>query len=253
MGFVWITFATENNIDGDIDYLAQEISRSGQRTRLHPLFPDEDDKIDRLMPAFLGRPDQSDAWILYGSAESLRGDRPNRLSRVVEQAVAKRGDFPRIGLFTNAEALAMGQQIPLTTRLFVDDPEWRSRLGAALGADLQSAFSNEAGLPPYVAKLQPLESGPFRYTFEFRPKMKRWDPVLFAILPEERSRVAPEIQNNPYEEGFSDDAEWYFLRGGTPATPQNSYVVAMKDLPTRLAFGQEGADEVVVLNIRPPN
>ncbi|HYI93236.1 MAG TPA: hypothetical protein VEX68_06810 [Bryobacteraceae bacterium] len=253
MGFVWITFATENNIDGDIDYLAQEISRSGLRTRLHPLFPGEDDKIDRLMPAFLGRPDQCDAWILYASAESLGGDRIDKLRRVVEHAEAQRAGFPRIGLPTNADTLAKAEQISLSSRIFVDDPEWRGRLSAALGADLPGVASNQTGLPPYVAKLQPLEKGPFRYTFEFRPKMKRWDPVLFAILPEERSLVAPEIQNHPYEEGFSDDAEWYFLRGQVPATPQNSYVVAMKGLPTRLAFGQEGADEVVVLNMRPPN
>ena len=47
MGTVWITFATEDNVDGDVDYLAQEISRGGMRTRQHPLFVGEDDKIDR--------------------------------------------------------------------------------------------------------------------------------------------------------------------------------------------------------------
>jgi hypothetical protein len=83
--------------------------------------------------------------------------------------------------------------------------------------------------------------------------MGRWDPVLFAILPEERARVAPVIRDLPYEEGFSDDAEWYFLLGRTPATPQSSYVVEMQGLPSRLAFGQEGADEVVILNMRPPS
>jgi hypothetical protein len=253
MGAVWITFATENNVDGDIDYLAQEISRTGLRTRLHPLFPGEDDKIERLMPAFLTRPDQSDAWILYGSEELLKGDRLQKISRVVQRAIEERGAFPRIGLFTNAGEFTKAEPIALTDKVFVDDPEWRSRLGRALGIDLQNGAASDTGLPPYVAKLHPTTGEPFRYTFEFRPKMERWDSVLFAILPEERARVAPEIQNQPYEEGFSEDGEWYFLVGRTPATPRNSYVVAMKDLPTRLAFGQEGTDEVVILNIRPPN
>ena len=80
MGTVWITFATEDNVDGDVDYLAQEIGRTGLRTRQHPMFPGEDDKIDRLMPAFLSRPDQCDAWILYASGRTLEGGRLERIA-----------------------------------------------------------------------------------------------------------------------------------------------------------------------------
>ncbi len=76
MGTVWITFATENNVDGDVDYLAQEIGRCGLRTRMHPMFPGEDEKIDRPDTRFLSRPEQSDAWILYASSEGLPEGRP---------------------------------------------------------------------------------------------------------------------------------------------------------------------------------
>ena len=217
MGFVWITFATENNVDGDIDYLAQEISRSGPRTRLHPLFPGEDDKIDRLMPAFLGRPDQSDAWIVYGSAESLRGDRADKLRRIVEQAVAKRGDFPRIGLFTNAEALATGEQIPLTTRLFVDDPEWRSRLGSGpryRSSERRLKWSRVATICSKAAAF-----GIRAVSLHFRVPSQ--DETLGSsplrdIARGTVPRSSRRYRINPYEEGFSDDAEWYFLRGELP-------------------------------------
>src|SRR3954447_5674123 len=99
MATVWITFATEDNVDGDIDYLAQEISRCGWKTRMHPMFPGEDEKIDRLMPAFLARPEQSDAWILYGSTIALGGGRAARIEGAIARALAARGEFPAVGLF----------------------------------------------------------------------------------------------------------------------------------------------------------
>ncbi len=80
------------------------------------------------------------------------------------------------------------------------------RLGEALNCDLSS--TNDDGLPPYVAKLRSeLPAVPF--SFECRPKMGRWDSFLFAILPEEKARVSPQIASSEFEEGFSEDAEWY--------------------------------------------
>jgi hypothetical protein len=251
MGTVWITFATENNIDGDIDYLAQEIGHCGLRTRMHPMFPGEDEKIDRLMPAFLARPEQSDAWILYASPEGLPDGRVDRIQAAAIRALESRQGFPVIGIFTSAQAAASASAIRFTHVLFADDPEWRRRLGEALGCDLSS--TNDEGLPSYVAKLHSEAPDPYRYSFECRPKMGRWESFLFAILPEEKARVAPQIASGEFEEGFSDDAEWYFQVARTPATPLDSQVVLMKDTPTRMAFGQEGTDEVVILNMRPKN
>ena len=65
--------------------------------------------------------------------------------------------------------------------------------------------------------------------------------------------MARQIASGEFEEGFSDDAEWYFQVARTPATPLDSHVVLMKDTPSRMAFGQEGAGEVVILNMRPKN
>lgn len=250
MGAVWITFATENNVDGDVDYVAQEIDRSGLRTRLHPLFPDEDDKIDRLMPAFLTRPDQSDAWIFYGSDEALQQDRLERIRRVVDRASLERGPFPRVGLFTSTLTMAKAEELQFTERMFLDETDWRSRLGAALQTNLEAVAGNESGLPSYVTKLYPISREPYQYAFEFRPKIGRWEPALFAILPEERATVDPHIEEHAYEEGFSEDGEWYFQVGQAPATPQASYKILMKQLPSRLAFGQEGMDSVVILTVR---
>jgi len=247
MATVWITFATEDNVDGDVDYLAQEIGRSGMRTRQHPLFAGEDDKIDRLMPAFLGRPDQSDAWILYASSRTLESGRLERISKVLGEAIDKRGSFPAVGIFHDVRAGVQGQELPLSTRMAADDPDWRSLVGSALGIDMKAG---EGGLPPYLAKLHRTAPENFKYMFEFRPKMGRWESFLFAILPEERAQVAPEIRPFKFEEGFSDDAEWYFQVGRTPATPSTSYFVVMQEMPSRMAFGQEGTDAVVILNMR---
>src|SRR5688572_12247138 len=103
MSTVWITFATEDNADGDIDYLAQEITRCGWKTRMHPMFPAEDDKIDRLMPAFLSKPEQSDAWILYASNRALADGRAARIEGAMTKGLAGRAGFNSIGLFTDTQ------------------------------------------------------------------------------------------------------------------------------------------------------
>lgn len=244
MGTVWITFATVDNVDGDVDYLAQEIGRAGLRTRQHPLFPDEDDKIDRLMPAFLGREDQSDAWILYASETTLANGRRDRIAAALKNAFEKRGVFPAIGILRDNVS---SNGVPLTATLRADDAEWRLHAGDALGSPLPPP--SHEGLPPYLAKLHPAPP-PYKHMFEFRPKMGRWDSFLFAILPEEKASVAPAIRPFETEEGFSDDAEWYFRIGRTPATPSTSYFVMLKEMPSRMAFGQEGSDEAVILNMR---
>lgn len=247
MATVWITFATEDNVDGDIDYLAQEISRCGWKTRMHPMFPGEDEKIDRLMPAFLARPEQSDAWILYGSAKALEDGRAARIEGAIQRAISSRGEFPAVGLFPGAR----DERLLLSHTVGVHDVDWREQLGSALGCDLSETAGG--ALPSYVAHVNVLSGGEYRYSFECRPKMGRWDAFLFAVPPEDMKRVAPTIAFEEAEEGFSDDAEWYFQIARRPATPAEGYSVLMRELPSRLAFGQEGLGEAVILELRAKN
>ena len=242
MPTVWITFATEDNVQGDIDYLAQEIARCGWRTRMHPMFPAEDEKIDRLMPAFLTRSEQSDAWILYGSARALEQGRAQRIATVLDAAIEIRGSFPAIGLFPRRR----GESLRLTHTIAVDDSDWRARLGDALGCDL-SEPEQEGVVPGYYATIH---QGQGEFTFECRPKMGRWDSFMFAIPPEDRARVKPVVIGEEAEEGFSDDAEWYYRVSRRAATPTDSYRVLLHDLPSRIAFGKEGGEDMVILHLR---
>jgi hypothetical protein len=247
MPTVWITFATEDNVDGDIDYLAQEISRCGWKTRLHPMFPAEDDKIDRLIPAFLSKPEQSDAWILYASSRALADDRADRIGGAITKGLATREDFTSIGLFPGART----SDLRLSHTIGVHDADWRQQLGSALGCDLD--HPKEGVLPPYVAHVNVLQGGEYRYSFEVRPKMGRWESFLFAVPPEDMKRVAPKIAFSEAEEGFSDDAEWYFQIARRTGTAAEGYAVYLRELPSRVAFGQEGMNEAVVLELKPTN
>lgn len=248
MATVWITFATEDNAEGVIDYLAQEISRCGWKTRLHPMFPGEDEKIDRLMPAFLARPEQSDAWILFGSAAALAHGRAARIEGAIQRALGARGEFTAVGLFPGAR----DERLQLSHTVGVHDADWRQQLGDALGCDIAEAA--DGVLPPYLANVNVLSGGEYRYSFECRPKMGRWDAFVFAVPPEDMKRVAPKIAfEEGVEEGFSHDAEWYFQLARRVATAANGYSVLLKDLPKRLAFGQEGLDQAVILELRPKN
>jgi hypothetical protein len=247
MATVWITFATEDNVDGDIDYLAQEISRCGWKTRMHPMFPGEDDKIDRLMPAFLAKPEQSDAWILYGSAKALEHGRAARIEGAIQRAISSRGLFTAVGLFPGER----DERLQLSHTVGVHDVDWREQLGSALGCDLSETAGG--ALPSYVAHVNVLSGGDYRYSFECRPKLGRWEAFVFAVPPEDMKRVAPKIAFEDAEEGFSDDAEWYFQIARRPATAAEGYSVLLRELPTRLAFGQEGLDEAVILELRATN
>ena len=247
MATVWITFATEDNVDGDIDYLAQEISRCGWKTRMHPMFPGEDEKIDRLMPAFLAKPEQSDAWILYGSSKALEHGRAARIEGAIQRALSSRGLFTAVGLFPGAR----DERLQLSHSVGVHDSDWREQLGSALGCDLTETAGG--ALPGYVAHVNVLSGGEYRYSFECRPKLGRWDAFVFAVPPEDRARVAPKMAFDDAEEGFSDDAEWYFQIARRPATSAEGYSVLMRELPSRLAFGQEGLDEAVILELRAKN
>lgn len=247
MPTVWITFATEDNAEGDIDYLAQEISRCGWKTRLHPMFPAEDEKIDRLMPVFLSRPEQSDAWILFGSSKALGDGRAVRIQNAMSRALADRHGFPSIGMFpgTPDESLKFAHIVG------IHDTDWRDQLGAALGCDLH--LSGEGVLPGYVAQVNVLSGGEYRYSFDCRPRIGRWDSFLFAIPPEDMRRVAPKMAFAEAEEGFSDDAEWYFQISRRSGTSAEGYSVLLKELPSRVAFGREGLNEAVVLELRQKN
>jgi hypothetical protein len=245
MATVWITFATEDNVDGNIDYLAQEISQCGWKTRMHPMFPGEDDKIDRLMPAFLARPEQSDAWILYGSDKALEHGRAARIRVAMERALGARGEFPAVGLFPGAPDTSL----QLTHTVGMHDDDWRTQLGEALGCDLRERKGGV--VPGYVATVNVVSGEDYRYVFECRPKMGRWTSFVFAVLPEEKARVAPKILGDAdAEEGFSEDAQWYFQVSRRTGTPAESYSVLLRELPSRLAFGPEGMNEAVILELR---
>lgn len=248
MATVWITFATEDNTEGVIDYLAQEISRCGWKTRMHPMFPGEDEKIDRLMPAFLARPEQSDAWILFGSVKALEHGRAARIEGAIRTALGARGEFTAVGLFPGAR----DARLQLSHTVGVHDADWRQQLGSALGCDLMQ--TSGGALPSYVANVNLLSGSEYRYSFECRPKIGRWEEFLFAVPPEDMARVAPKMAfETAVEEGFSDDAEWYFQISRRPATSDKGYSVLMRELPKRLAFGQEGLNEAVILELRAKN
>jgi hypothetical protein len=143
------------------------------------------------------------------------------------------------------------QRLQLSHTVGLHDVNWREQLGLALGCDLSETVGS--ALPSYVAHVNVLSEGEYRYSFECRPKLGRWETFLFAGPPEDMKRVAPKIRSAEVEEGFSDDAEWYFQVARRPATSTSGYSVLLRELPSRLAFGQEGLDEAVILELRETN
>jgi hypothetical protein len=102
MATVWLTYAWADNDTGDVDFAAQELQSVGlevklDRWNLHagaPLW----DQIE----GFIQDREQSDAWVLYATQNSL-GSEPCREEYrwALDRALDTRGEnFPVIGLFS---------------------------------------------------------------------------------------------------------------------------------------------------------
>ena len=92
MATVWITFATEDNVDGDIDYLGNRSPAAGGRPACIRCFRGEDEKIDRLMPAFL---EAAKRCVDPFSARPRPGKhgRAARIEGAIQRALSSRGLF----------------------------------------------------------------------------------------------------------------------------------------------------------------
>ncbi|GAH97852.1 unnamed protein product, partial [marine sediment metagenome] len=117
---IWITYAWDDNADGDVDFAAQELIRKGLDVKLDRWNLTAGKRLWEQIESFIQDPVKSDGWLLYTTQTSLGNEKcKEEFAYALDRALSTRGgDFPVIALFpaTVEESL-----IPagIKTRLFV--------------------------------------------------------------------------------------------------------------------------------------
>lgn len=250
MSSIWITYAWDDNEDGDVDFTAHELIRAGLDVKLDRWNLSAGKRLWEQIEAFIQNPLKSDGWLLYATQASLGSEKcKEEFAYALDRTLEQRGrDFPIIALFP---ASVDNELIPagIKTRLFVSitDPDWKERIVAAVEGR-QPAVTRPQ-VEPYALTVH--KSGE-QYVIEVRPRAGTWSPFLACIPMNEKDDVSPSMLHGPAKrlpgggilmncgEGMSNDGKLWLLHAGNEATPTQSYYVFCKKLPTLLIFGVNG-------------
>jgi hypothetical protein len=252
---VWITYAWDDNKDGDVDFVAQELIRKGLDVKLDRWNLTAGKRLWEQIESFIQDPSKSDSWLLYATQTSLGNERcREEFAYALDRALNIRGsEFPIIALFPSTVDTSL---IPagIKTRLFVSitDPDWKERIVASVEKRQPSITKPE--MKPYELTIHNLSDG--QYAIEVRPRAGTWVPFIMGIPVNEKDRVSPRLHYGaskrppvgtfatvllgPTGESVSSDGRLWLLFAANEATPTQSYYISCKELPTLLIFGVDG-------------
>lgn len=253
---IWLTYAWDDNVDGDVDFTAQELRNAGLEVKLDRWNLTAGKRLWEQIESFIQDPTKSDSWVLYATQASL-GSQSCReeFAYALDRALHTRGgDFPVIALFpapVDTDLIPAG----IKTRLYVSltDPDWKERIVAAV--EKREADFVKPQVEPYYLKIHKLgkQHGVKRYAIEVRPRAGTWSPFVAAIPLNEKDHVSPHILHGPAKripstgmlygpvgESESNNQRWWRVYAGNEATPTQSYYIFCKELPSILIFGVEG-------------
>lgn len=262
MATVWITYAWGDNKDTDVDFIAQELQRVGLVVKLDRWNIEAGRRLWPQIENFICNPDESDAWLLYATSNSLGSEAcKEEYAYALDRALHSRGmAFPIIGLFPSA---VDNNLIPagLRARLYVSitDPDWKERIKAAVEGHAPNISSPM--VQPYTIEIhKETEQSGSRFVIEIRPRAGTWSPFMAAIPIAEKDRVNPNILHGARGQipqfgalfgagtGTSNDGVWYFLFAQNEATPTQSYFIFCHELPSRLVFGVMNSQPQYMVN-----
>ena len=120
MATVWVTYAWDDNKDDDVEFIAQELQRTGLVVKLDRWNIGAGKRLWQQIENFICNPKDSNAWILYATSNSLGSEAcKEEYAYALDRALHSRGAaFPIIGLFPST---VDNNLIPagLRTRLYV--------------------------------------------------------------------------------------------------------------------------------------
>jgi hypothetical protein len=249
MATIWITYAWDDNVNQDVDYVAQELEATGLTIKLDRWNLRAGRRLWAQLETFIQDPSQSDAWLLFATTASLGSEAcKEEYAYALDRALNTRGEnFPVIALFP---ATVDDTLIPagIRTRLYVSitDPEWKEHIKAA--AEGRAPTVGRPTVSPYHLQIHRLQSGN-RFTVEVRPRAGTWAPFVAGVPLSEKEAVNPGMlrgaRGHPpnmgslsgYCEKSSADGVWWLISAQDEATPTQSYFISCTRLPSRMIFG----------------
>lgn len=251
MKTLWITYAWEDNTNGDVEYIAQELEKAGISVKLDRWNIKAGKRLWEQIDNFITNPSESDALAIIATQKSL-GSEPckEEVAYALDRALSTRGhSFPLIGIFTTD---VDEELIPssIKTRLFVSlkDTDWIERIKSSL--EDRTPNIPRPTIEPYTVETRISNDG--RIVIEMRPRAGTWSPFFCAIPLLEKVKIQPIILSGPKGnipmggvqmmagEGESDDKKWWIMYSGNEATPTTSYYLFCKELPSQIVFGING-------------
>ena len=251
---LWITYAWADNSSNDVDFLAQELIDAGLDVKLDRWTLGAGKRLWDQIDEFISSPDQSDAWLLFATQNSL-GSEPCReeYAYALDRALRTRSEaFPVLAAFpgtVDAELLPAG----VRTRLYVSlkDSDWKERVVAAVeGRAPQIA---PKAISPFEHKVHKVTGQQFKFLVELRPRAGVWAPCFVAVPMDEvertrymvpvLARLGPrgEVPRSLNFDGASvhpsADGKFMLCELEEECTPTKSLFAYFSELPSMLAFG----------------
>lgn len=250
MATVWITYAWADNDHGDVDFVAQELGRAGLTVKLDRWNLGAGKRLWEQIENFICKPEQSDAWLLIASNNSLASEPcKEEFAYALDRALTSRGDgFPVMALFsTHTDESLIPAGIRTRLHVSITDPDWKERVVAA--AEKRTHAASRPEVRPFHLQVHSNQAGVKPFAIEVRPRAGVWAPFIAAVPLAEKDNVAPSIMIGPRDvptdsgmltncgEGPSSDNTLWFMHAGNQSTPTESYYIWCKKLPSKLIFG----------------
>jgi hypothetical protein len=248
MKAIWITYSWEDNKNGDVEFIAQEIEKSGMNVKLDRWNLQAGKRLWEQIDKFITNPAECDAWAIIATQNSL-GSEPckEEISYALARALDTRGKaFPLIGIFnTSIDKELIPSAIKARLYVSLQDKDWIERIKSTLEDRIPNI--SRPPLEPYTIEFRKTAIGTF--AVEIRPKAGIWAPFFCAIPISETDNVKPHILRGPIGsipmagirtncgDIVSDDKNWWIMFAGDEATPILSYYLFCNELPSKIAFG----------------
>ncbi len=253
MATVWITYAWTDNRHNDVDFIAQELGRVGLTVKLDRWNLGAGKRLWEQIESFICKSDQSDAWILVATNNSLDSEPcKEEFAYALDRALTSRGDaFPVIALFlTHTDPSLIPAGIRTRLHVSITDPDWKERILAAAEHRMHAASRPE--VQPFHLYVHRLQGRSKPIAIEVRPRAGVWAPFIAGVPLSEKEKVQPFIMIGPREVptdggmlancggGPSPDNSMWLMYAGNQSTPTESYYIWCMELPSKLVFGVNG-------------
>lgn len=249
---LWLTYSWLDDEQQDVQYVAQELQRSGVDVRLDKWHLKAGERLWDQIASAISDESECDGWAIYATRNSLESQAcKEEFAYALNRALQTRGSsFPIIAIFPEEyDGSLIHASLQVRLAVLLSDEEWCERVLAALESRSPNIIIPD--IAAYFIEVHPatMEVNRFAYVIELRPRIGTWQPfnVMFPEAEEDRVKPllmygvkdAPTLRSMlhlPYR-GIDTTGEFCMLGADNPATPTTSYYLWCAELPSMIAFG----------------